>query len=298
MRFLVVTMHAGEPQLERCTDAVRAQEGVDVEHVLISDLPNVEAHARCYEEIQARSADYDVAVKLDADMVLSGDHVLETIGRWFVTDPELDHGQLALHDFFTDRAIMGLHVFSPRVRWPEHSDGLFVDAAPIVPGRRAEVWQPPIPIADHAPDPTPRQALGFGVHRGQKAFQWDRRRIKGSQARDQWRTLVWTWEAFERTRNMERGAAVYAADLVWRRTGAAWRLGYNDESVERILADMPQTPDEMHAVLAPRWSSAAAREVRHVWRLGVRGSGRLVAAAIAERRRERTARTECATFSA
>lgn len=279
MRFLVVTMHAGEPQLERCTAALLAQEGVEIEHVVISDLPNLEAHARCYDEIQTRRADYDVALKLDADMVLAGSQVLEEIGRWFVADAELDHAQLALHDFFTDRPIMGLQVFSPRVRWPDRDDGLFVDAPPTVPGHRLDVWRPRILIAEHAPDPSLAQAFRFGIHRAQKAFQWDRDQIKGSQARDQWRTLLWTWQAFQRTGDVRRGVAVYGADLVWRRADDAWARSYTDQ-VERLLADVPKDAGEIRLALNRRWGRPFTRELLHFAALGTRRSGRLFGAAL------------------
>lgn len=285
MRFLVVTMHAGEPQFERCIEALRAQQGVEVQHVLISDLPNLAAHARCYEEIQTRSAEYDVAAKLDADMVLSGERVLERIGRWFLADPDLDHAQLALHDFFTDRPIMGLQVFSSRVRWLERSDGLFVDAAPLVPGRRIDVWEPQVAIADHAPDPTLLQAFRFGIHRAQKAFQWDRRRVRGSQARDQWRTLVATWNAFDRTRDVRRGVAVYGADIVWRGQEGAVESGYHDAAIEQLLDEVPKVAEELHRILARRWRRVVSRELRHGSALGLRQSGRYVAAAVIGQRR-------------
>lgn len=285
VKYLAITMESGEPQLERCTEALLAQQGVDVEHVLVSGLPNVEAHLRCYREIEARSDEFDVAIKLDADMVLAGADVLGRLGRWFTADRDLDHAQVAIHDFFTDRPIMGLQVFSPRVRWPGVSDGLFVDPAPIIPGRRCEVWEPPALVAHHAPDPSRQQAFQFGIHRAQKAFQRDRHRIRGSQARDQWRTLLATWDAFLGSHDLRRGLAVFAADLVWRGT-IDHRFDYRRSCAGDLLAGAPSSAAEMRNLLSPRWEHGMTRGLRHAAALGLAGTSRFIAAAVVDRRRK------------
>lgn len=280
MRVLVVTLHSGEAEYERSVAAVAAQESVSVEHVVFSGLSNLEAHRRCYQAIEDRHGCFDIAVKVDADMVLRSPGVLRAIGEWFVDQPALDHAQLAIHDFYTDRAIMGLQVFSPSARWGQLAESLFVDASPTVPGRRAVIWRPPLPIADHSPDPSPLQAFRFGVHRAQKAFQRDRRRVKGSQAREQWQTLVRTWEAFHETGEVRRGLAVFGADLVWRGEVDTSDGGYRSEAVDAAFLEAPLTTAALRSALAHRWSRPAVRGLGRITALGPRGTVRSLAAGL------------------
>lgn len=287
MRFLVVTLHAGEAEFGRCVAAIEDQVGVAVEHVVFSGLPNAEAHRRCYETIEERNSEFDIAAKVDADMVLRSPEVLGSIGDLFEEDPGLDHAQFALHDFYTDGPIMGLQVFSPRVRWERSNEGLFVDSPPRVPGRRAVIWEPAPAVGDHSPDPSALQAFRFGVHRAYKAFQPDRRRIRGSQARDQWRTLVRTWDAFVRTDDLRRGLAVYGADLIWRSEIELTDEGYRSTAVEAAFRTAPTDTAELRERLQERWGRIARRAIARARYLGPIRSARVAGAALREQHAHR-----------
>ena len=279
-RVLVLTLSTDEPQLERCVDSVRAQKQVTLEHRIISGLGNAEAHRELYATIESRASEFDVFVKVDADMVLAGDAVLGVIAGMFRRDPELDHVQLAIDDFYTDEPIMGVHAFSPRASWPRTDEQLFVDASPLIPGRRAVLWKPPVPIAVHSPDPSPWQAFRFGVHRASKAFQHGRSRFRGSQAREQWRTLTRTWDAFLRHGDAERGLTTYAADLVWRNAIELDEDGYRGEIVDGEYWSAPKEPDELRAMLEQRWRPGIRRSIHRLRALGVQRSAQLVGATL------------------
>ena len=276
---LVLTLHAGEPQLDRCVASIEAQVGVDVVHEVISGLANVDAHRLLYETVERRATDFDLSIKIDADMVLRGEGVLAEIARLFAADPELDHAQFAVHDFYTDRSIMGVHAFSPRVRWATSDERLFVDPAPVIPGRRLLQWSAPAPVADHSPDPSMLQAFRFGIHRGLKAFQPGRKRVRGSQAREQWHVLVDTWDAFVRSGDLRRGLAVYGADLVWQGLLSMEAGGYYAADQEALLAGIPRDPAKLQSQLGPRWRPGPRRTARRLWSLGPTGVARLTAAA-------------------
>lgn len=274
---LVVTLHDGEPQFDACQTAIRGQMGVTLEHVVISNLPNLEAHRRCFATIQERRRDYDIAVKVDADMVLANDSVLASMAEYIGSHDGVDHVQFAIDDFFTLRKIMGMQAYSPRVRWSTSDEALFVDPAPTIPGRRVEVWNPLFPVAFHSFEPTAEQAFRFGVHRAQKALQPGRRRIRGSQAVVQWRTLVHTWNAFASSDDVARGLAVYGADRVID-GGLDVEAGYRSVRVHEALVDAPRCPVEIRAALYARWSSSVRRELTRVHALGPLASGRVLAA--------------------
>ena len=278
-RVLVLTLRSGEAEFDSCRDAIGRQVGVEVEHVVIADRSNVDAHRELYDCIERRAAEFDLFVKVDADTVLASETVLADIARVMLADPELDHAQFALHDFYTDAPLMGLHAFSPRVRWPRSDEELFVDPAPAIPGRRVDFWVPPFLVGDHSPAPSVEQALGFGVHRTRKALQLDRERISGAQAAQQWRTLLRTWEAFDRTLDFERGVAMFGAELVL--AGRVDRSAdYRGPEVAAALADLPTDASELHAMLSTRWARRRDREFVHLRRLGLRGASRLAAAEV------------------
>jgi hypothetical protein len=279
VKALVVTLRAGEAEFEGCLAALGAQVGIEVDHVVFENLPNIEAHRRCFHMIESRSTEFDVAFKLDADMVLRGTGTMRAMADVLAEDPELDHVQFAVHDFYTERLIMGVQAYSPRVRWRTNAETLFVDPAPEVPGHRRLVWDSPAPVADHSPDPSPIQAFRFGVHRAQKAFQPGRERVRGSQARDQWRVLTATWEAFTRTTDLRHGLAVYGADLVWRGQIDVAGEGYRSSVVDTAFEAAPKDPRELRLLLARRWDTRLWRNTRRLAVLGPSGAARAAAAA-------------------
>ena len=276
--ILVLTLHTDEPQLGRCVEVIRAQEDVIVEHQIISGLGNTEAHQALYETVESRASEFDLFVKVDADMVLANAAVLARIGGLFGADPELDHAQLAIEDFYTDHRIMGLHAFSPRVRWPRVDEGLFVDPMPRVPGRRAALWEPSATVAFHSPDPSPLQAFRFGLHRASKAFQPGRKRFRGSQAHEQWQTLGRTWDAFIRHGDLARGLATYGADLIWRGAIALDGEGYQSAKIDCAFDEAPNDPRLLLEALEARWRPSVGRAVRHMRSLGPKRTARMLGA--------------------
>lgn len=277
MRVLVVTLHTDEPQFDWCRASVADQTNVDVEHVTLSGLSNVEAHRRCYELIQLRAAWFDFAVKLDADMVLASDTVLNAIGRLMDRSPGVDHLSFAVDDFFTAGPLMGLQVFSPRVSWQLDDEELFVDPSPQIPGRRMDLWQPGFRVAAHAPEPSSLQAFRFGVHRALKAVQPCRDRVRGSQAVEQWRILMATWNAFESGRDHRRGTAISGAEAVL--SGALdGSVGYRCEAVSRALSCVPDGVEDLRSQLRPGWERMWRRNLRRFRRLGPASSLRVLAA--------------------
>lgn len=276
-RVLVVTLHTDEPQFDRCRSSIESQSSVDVDHVVLSGLPNVEAHRRCYRIIEDRASSFDLAVKVDADMVLATDGVLRSISDLLAHEPDVDHLSLAIDDFFTAAPMMGLQVFSPRATWIHGDEGLFVDPAPQVPGRRLDLWEPGFAVAAHAPNPSALQAFRFGVHRAQKAIQPDRSRLRGSQVIEQWRILVATWRAFDRGQDPRRGMAVSGAEAVLN-GDLDMSGGYRSDAVEQAMSLVPGTAADMHRWLQPRWGRAWYRNLRRYRLLGLASTPRVAAA--------------------
>lgn len=171
-RFLVLTLHCGENEIDDCKASVARQNAVSAEQVVFSNLGNIEAHRTLYQEIMTRAGEFDFFLKLDADMVLSHDSALAEVAQYFAAHPGLDHLAVEVNDHFTGSRMASVHTFSPRVTWPlSANQTLFVDPSPQIPGTRAVHPADIAPFVEHAPNPHPFQAFHFGVHRALKIVQ-------------------------------------------------------------------------------------------------------------------------------
>lgn len=260
---LVLTLYSGENEYESSVAALRAQSWPHWEQRIFEHLPSKQAHDALYAEIMARSGEFSLFAKLDADMVLSGPDALESMVRLFIEDPELDHAVFALDDYMSNSPMMGLHVFTNRVRWRPTGERLFVDPNPAIPGHRRLVREAPAPVGRHAPDPSPYQAFHFGVHRGLKAFQPGREATDPEQAYKQWSLLTRVWRHFEACRDPRLGLAILGADLVWRGALADGGENYGDDVTRQSFARNAQrSAADLHRELSPRWRQGPGRALR------------------------------------
>lgn len=263
-RILVLTLASGENEFAECRRSVGVQVGVSTEHVLFEEMENAEAHAALYRTIMDRADEADLFLKLDADMVLADEGVLERIAGYFERDPELDHLVLGVEDWFTDSTIIGVHAFSSRVRWRPDASGLFTDPDPVFPGRKLVVERPLPPVVHHGPDPSPFQAFFFGVHRAMKAsqrpFAWHHRQLFG--ARANWQMLVRLWRHAQKDPDPRLGLALWGADLVLRGRLPASAVNRSDPALVGAFESARELGrEEIDARLASRWCSWPARQI-------------------------------------
>lgn len=255
LNILVLTLYSGENELDQCIEALRNQTFRNIKHKIFRDLPNLEAHRTLYETIMKHSREYDLFIKLDADMVLSNDSVISEISKLFSRDPNVDHAVFAVKDWYSRRNIMGMHVFSRRARWKSIGDRLFVDPNPDIPGSRKLVWDAPAPVAEHSPDPSIEEAYLFGAHRALKIVQPDRSLKHVSQSQVQWELLQAVWSAYLRCGDMRRGAALYGAETVFAKgcheIEDKSRKMRNLKGVERVAR---LSSVELKNILRSRWS--------------------------------------------
>ena len=265
-RILVLTLYSGENELERGRESLRAQTLTSWEQRTFSHLPNKEAHEALQAEVMARAGDFDLFLKLDADMVLRHPDALAQVAELFRRHPDTDHLRAVVHDWFCDAPIIGVHVWSSRVRFPASDERLFVDTPPVYPGRRLTLETPPAPFVDHCPDPSPHQAFFFGVHRALKALQAERpiRRFSYGLSRGQWQILRGTWRHFRRSGDRRLALAVMGAELVLsgriRQTEVQAKQGAWTE-LFRDFAELPGA--ELERLLAPRWDRASGAPLRY-----------------------------------
>lgn len=171
-RILIGTLFSGENEFAACVQSIHAQTYKHWNHVVIKNLPNLVAHERLYQAFVDASSEYDLFIKMDADMVFIDENCLTTIVDKFQANANLDHWLTVVDDWFSNSLILGFHVFSNRARWkiPE-GERLFVDPMPTIVGELKITHVAPAPLVRHAFDPSGYQAFHFGVHRMLKVVQ-------------------------------------------------------------------------------------------------------------------------------
>jgi len=167
-KILIGTLECGEAEFELCRQRVAAQEGAVVEHLVFSNLPELEAHQRLFEVWNLRRQEFDLFVKVDADTVLADEGALSRLWALFAADPDVTAVQAGLHDYFTDEMIAGLNCFSREVSFSRPTHQVYCDRMEEIGHRR--VLKPDdtralYPIAHHCLFPHPRQAFHYGYRR-------------------------------------------------------------------------------------------------------------------------------------
>ena len=217
MRILIGTLYTIENDFENCCRAIQEQTHQDFEHFVIRNKPNKKAHDELYQTFMKRSDEFDLFLKIDADMVLRHNSILKEIIGIFQSYSELDHAAFTVRDWYSQLQIIGLHAFSKRAQWTNLHDRLFVDPAPEIPGRYVLFRSAPSPVADHSPNPSPEEAYLFGWHRGLKTVQRDAsiRQKNFAMQVYHYNLLCNVWKQFRISGDLRRGLALYGAGTLF-----------------------------------------------------------------------------------
>lgn len=158
-------MHCGENEYERCKAALHKQTFRDFDVFEVTDLPNKLAHETLYRTFEADAGNYEMFLKLDADMVFNGD----VLGEMVDLMTGRDHALIDVYDWPSGLMIAGIHLFSNQCRWAENNDIYAVDTHPTFPGKGVRVRDRKYVL--HNPDPSDYQSFRYGAHKGVKAIQ-------------------------------------------------------------------------------------------------------------------------------
>jgi hypothetical protein len=279
---MVLTLASGEPQAAACERMVAQQTVDQLEHVIIAGLGNVEAHRRLYRTIEESAGDFDVFLKVDADMVLRSRNSVAEVLEVFRRDQGLDHAVFTVHDHFTNRPIFGLSAYSHRCSWPMAIQPPFVDPSPTLPGRKLLLSSHPSPVADHAPDPSEDQAWAFGVHRGLKIAQPGASTKRASYCADHWDTLRAVVDHYHRSGDQRLLIALAGALAVLENPSGA-PSEYRSWTWTDRLASMPSGDKDLLDRAERIWASPWRRRTIRARALGVSGEARVSALEAARR---------------
>ena len=237
MRIYVGTLYTIENEFEACKASIRRQTHPNFKHFVFSGLGNVEAHAALYEDFLRKQDEFDLLVKVDADMVLADDHLFEAIEAIFL-NKDLSILTISVHDWFSDRLISGLNIYrKDAIVWTGQEGGVFVDNVKIRKGRADYDRKRLAPAAYHCPDPSPFQAFHFGLHKAMKVVQpHDAARVHW-RMREHWENIAKTEAHFEKTGDRRLALAVLASELVYSGRFKPEHLTYSHPFLKKVFAE-------------------------------------------------------------
>lgn len=215
MRILVGILKTIENEYHECRDAIECQQNSSHSVFVIENQPNKQAHQSLYRYFMQHAYDFDVFIKIDADMVLTRNDLFGRVSEKFATNPRLKDLEIAVHDFFSDQLIWGLHAFRNTVVWQESDEDLFVDSCLVEHGERMHDNSDLAPAAHHCPNPSLFQAFHYGVHRALKVIQVNRKNFRSTYSEYQWNYLEKTRSNFGRSRDPRIGFAVLGAEVAF-----------------------------------------------------------------------------------
>jgi len=168
-------MYCIENEFEQCLRSIERQTYQDFEYFVIKNLPNKLAHDTLYQTFMDRAEQFDLFIKIDADMVLCRDTFFEEVIHEMDINPEYNHFQIGVWDHFTQKLIHALHVYRSSVKWKSSDEKYFVDMVnePTICKKYMCTNEALAPAADHCPSPSSFQAFHFGVHKAAKILQND-----------------------------------------------------------------------------------------------------------------------------
>jgi len=237
MKIVVGTLHCGENEFEACCAAISSQTLEPIEHFVLKDLPNREAHEKLYCDFMKRSGPADLFVKVDADMVLSRKTFFAELSDIFTTDLELDHLQIVVDDFFTGHFIEGLNVFRSTCKWTKKApNSLYVDHTPVNRRKSLTDWSVLAPSATHCPDPSPFQAFHFGMHKGLKVLEAIQS-TRHDRLLRHWSNIELTWKNYLKTKDIRLLLASLGAELALSGMLTMNNINTNDEYAVNVFKE-------------------------------------------------------------
>lgn len=212
IRVYIGTLYVGENEIEECKESVKNQTFSNITHEIFSYLPNKEAHDTLYSKFMELQNEYDYFIKLDADMVFIRDTIVDELVEIFESHENLDHAVFSVHDWYSDSDIMGLSIFSNRVKWIISNEQLFVDHSPNIKGERIIFNSNPAPVAYHGHNPSLEEAYMFGYHRALKIVQRNKIIKNTNQAKFQLNLIQKSFECIKNNYELKRIAVILGAE--------------------------------------------------------------------------------------
>ena len=165
--FVVCTMHCDEPDFEHCVRSIAQQKNVNIKHIVVDNLPEVEAHNVVYRTFNDADPSW-IRAKIDADVTLIDEHILERVAQDLSLRPHAAGLMPAVYDRLTDSHInAGIMFYTSAARFRHQSDPLKCDRNVLEPNVEASIldWYC---VGRHMQYANELTAFRYGFHRGLK----------------------------------------------------------------------------------------------------------------------------------
>ena len=256
-RILVGVLYSGESQYDRCKRSIESQAGVEIEVYSIEKKPNAIAHRLLYREFTRRGLNYDLLLKVDADMELTSRFTVRDIFQFMLRNSQVSQGVFPVFDFYSQANIVGLHAFKNEAQWIENEDLLFVDHDPVINGEKQIFLDYPV-VATHCDSPTLAEATFFGVHRSVKMRVAGQKLSTIRKAEYQYKLLRKVYKNWRRFPRPEFRAVLIGAEIAFRDDIQSLN---KDEAVYRLIADKASALNResvsLDSRINSRWSIGA-----------------------------------------
>jgi len=216
MRIFVGTLYTIENEFPECCEAIKRQTYKNFHHFVFKNLPNKEAHITLYRSFMDLSNEFDILIKVDADMVIENRNLFARIVETYQKTSSLRDLEIAVYDFFSDQLIWGLHAYSRHVKWKTSEENLFVDTCHIRPEEKIFDDHTLAPAAFHCKNPSYFQSFHYGVHKALKIIQPNRKKIKQEHRIFHWNIFQKMNDHFLRKQDKRLGLAVLGAEVAFR----------------------------------------------------------------------------------
>lgn len=206
------------------------QKRVQVDQFIIKNLPNKEAHETLYRSFMEKASEYDLFIKVDADMVIEKEFLFRDIAHRFSNDKDLQHLCIAVHDYFSDRLIYGMHAYRSSYRWGPRMDEVLTDISKtskvICRHDKSEL----APACLHCPNPSDFQSYHFGLHKAAKVLHCLKIQ-RDWHASEHLGNLELLWKHFKRAKDRRLALAALGGEVALKKRYGAEEINYTNERV-------------------------------------------------------------------
>jgi glycosyl transferase family 1 len=240
-RVMIGTMYSGENEFEASKASIGRQSYKNLEQVVISDLPNRQAHAALYERFS--QSDFDLMIKLDADMVMLDPDFVKKVVAVFNANPELTLLQMSILDYYSGGTIQGINAYRNNLNWrSENQHNLFTDKVEVSQNNRMVNWTTFNRSVIHSPHPAEFQAFHFGVHRALKIMQPQQEKYDLDRAGEQIVYLERTWQHYQTRKEKNLLFACLGSELAMSGSFETSHLDYTNPHLRKEFENYEKLP--------------------------------------------------------
>ncbi len=235
MKLLIGILYTIENEFPQCIEAIEKQTYQNFDYFVIENLPNKEAHDTLYQRFMDGATEYDLFIKIDADMVLTRDTFFEEVVKKMSENPEVEHLAIAVHDFFTNRLIWGLNVYRNTVKWDNGNESIFVDRGLTRKLNRLADYQDLAPAAYHCPNPSDFQSFHFGLHKAIKVTQKNVSPYREGSGLSHWVNILNLKQHYQATNDKRLELALFGALYALLKKWNASHVNYSNSLTYRTF---------------------------------------------------------------